>query len=777
MKKIVLLLLLIMPIFVQAKTKYLYDILKEEAENGGVAREYVGEHQDTYDDSGTEKIYHFYSTSASDAAAIKNMRNVLFAGYCWEMFRTTDSGGVKLLYNGIPTDDGKCYGTQFDIGKANFVHYDNIYTLGALGYMNNEIYHTWGWKKPSSYGSFSQSGTKILAEDYILLSNNSGIPFTFSSDNTWKSGSYTNQDSRGSYTFKVRESGNYIFDFIFRPSRSTDYLNIYINDVFVNKIQGSSSSVSALIPFDNLSSSDVIRFDFSLYGSSTNGTMLTYSLKKPTGAKVDTRPYFGNDVKYSNGVFTLVDTIRVDPYTVISNHRYYCLNGSTSCSEVYYTTESVACNDMSSYQLSGSFAKNIEEYVYNQLYADDVNKNDSPLKKTIDNWYQNNIIDYQQYLEDTVFCQKRNLPFEDSVFNPDGGLKSAKFYLETLYSDSDEVKAEKYAYNSNLKCINETDRFSINNEKAKLKYPVATINLAEELLLSPTFYSYNGGEVRSFSEDISGYHTYWLLSPNNMGSSIYGFSIQSSGNAIYSYGSNNISVRPVVSLRKGIKYLDGGDGSSTNPYVASNLFSIGIEAVDETKDLNMDIDDFTQVEYEKEVTFKVTPIKGYQVNSIRIVDEDNHEIEFEETGNKNEYSFVMPASDVTIIPSYEKVKSSVEVEENSHTKMIVIEVEDAKAVVYEDTVKFTITPADGYEIDTIIIADSEGNNVEYRKTKNENEYEFLMPDMDVIITPIYREIEKDNNVVNPKTGNKLFIMLSILIFSVSAVLLVHKKRI
>ena len=34
--------------------------------------------------------------------------NVAFAGFCWLAVRTTDTGGVKLLYNGVQDEDGTC---------------------------------------------------------------------------------------------------------------------------------------------------------------------------------------------------------------------------------------------------------------------------------------------------------------------------------------------------------------------------------------------------------------------------------------------------------------------------------------------------------------------------------------------------------------------------------------------------------------------------------------------------------------------------------------------
>ena len=127
MKRIILLIIiLLLPFYVSAETNYLYDVLKEETENGGLAREYTREHQDTVDNSGTEKIYYLHASNDNEATAINNKNNVLFGGFCWQIYRTTDSGGVKILYNGQP-NDGKCEGYYATIGKSKYTIYENIY--------------------------------------------------------------------------------------------------------------------------------------------------------------------------------------------------------------------------------------------------------------------------------------------------------------------------------------------------------------------------------------------------------------------------------------------------------------------------------------------------------------------------------------------------------------------------------------------------------------------------------------------------------------------------
>ena len=92
----------------------LYGVL-EKAVSKGYAREYTGEHQDSMAGVGTEKIYHWYapSTTAGNALAteILDKNNVIFADHCWQMIRTTDTGGVKMIYNG-EAENNQCLNTR-----------------------------------------------------------------------------------------------------------------------------------------------------------------------------------------------------------------------------------------------------------------------------------------------------------------------------------------------------------------------------------------------------------------------------------------------------------------------------------------------------------------------------------------------------------------------------------------------------------------------------------------------------------------------------------------
>ena len=77
--------------------------------------------------------------------------NVIFGGYCWQIIRTTTTGGIKLIYNGLP-NNGVCDKTEEErsIGKSAFnTEKDDPKYVGYM-YDNNtknstikEVIDTW----------------------------------------------------------------------------------------------------------------------------------------------------------------------------------------------------------------------------------------------------------------------------------------------------------------------------------------------------------------------------------------------------------------------------------------------------------------------------------------------------------------------------------------------------------------------------------------------------------------------------------------------------------
>ena len=105
----------------------------------------------------------------------------------------------------------------------------------------------------------------------------------------------------------------------------------------------------------------------------------------------------------------------------------------------------------------------------------------------------------------------------------------------------------------NLKCENITDRFSVNNNQAKLKYKVGLISIPE--------YNILGSYTLHSNQD------YWTISPYYFVASSSDMRIiTSTGTIALADGINKYGVKPVISLRPGTLYTSG-DGSMANPYI------------------------------------------------------------------------------------------------------------------------------------------------------------------------------------------------------------------
>ena len=304
------------------------------------------------------------------------------------------------------------------------------------------------------------------------------------------------------------------------------------------------------------------------------------------------------------------------------------------------------------------------------LFNDDVNKNDSTIKHFIDDWYVQNLKDYNKYLQDTIFCNDRDV-VDYSGWNANGGNPL-----------SSTLKFKEYNISNSLLCNNKTDMFSTKNNYAKLKYPIG-LNTVSEMKIINNHKAVEAGVY------------YWLISPMYVGND--------TSYTILSYGINRqgyISqmdidwseggVRPSISMKSAVKY-DVGDGTVNNPYII------------------------------KEEEFY-----------------------------------------------------SIDIENQKNMKDVSIELDDVNAVIFGNVIRFKAVPEDGYEIENIKIVDAEGNEVKYREISN-NKYEFTMPKSNVVITSLCRKKEI-SNIINPKTGNKTIILITILFFIVSTTYIIVRKK-
>ncbi|MDO4747410.1 MAG: hypothetical protein Q4A70_03695 [Candidatus Saccharibacteria bacterium] len=104
-------------------------------------------------DTNGKGVYIFAPTKNDDVpiyyyrGAVDN-NNLIFANFCWKIVRTTETGGLKVIYNGIPTN-GQCLaegddtmtatGVKYNSSASNLSYFGYSYDSGghALSYMTN----------------------------------------------------------------------------------------------------------------------------------------------------------------------------------------------------------------------------------------------------------------------------------------------------------------------------------------------------------------------------------------------------------------------------------------------------------------------------------------------------------------------------------------------------------------------------------------------------------------------------------------------------------------
>ena len=81
--------------------------------------------------------------------------NLVFNNYCWKMVRTTETDGVKLIYNGVYKEDTKCNntGTSVYIDSNKTAFNTNRNSPAYVGYMYGTVY-AWTNKSASDFGTY-----------------------------------------------------------------------------------------------------------------------------------------------------------------------------------------------------------------------------------------------------------------------------------------------------------------------------------------------------------------------------------------------------------------------------------------------------------------------------------------------------------------------------------------------------------------------------------------------------------------------------------------------
>lgn len=503
---------------------------------------------------------------------IKN-NNVLFAGFCWKIVRTTSTGGVKLIYNGVYDGTNKCNntGTATQIGTSAFNSPDT--SLADVGYMygTRYTYNRYIFPNINVLNQLFGSSTNYYYGTSVTYSSELGLytvenaeQKSWSDNYSTLTGYYTcrSTSTTCSTVYYIAGASSY-YQFVISLSGGVTDPNI--QTITLGKgITDNDNNTYTLTDTVTVKKSNWFT-DYSTYKNYYMCKDLTsttcdskYLIASTENYRIiydDTFGYmYGNDVIWDGTKYTLTDTYTstsgwsTDRTTAAKNYHYTCLNKTGECTNVYYIHYFDSSNPI--YYLKLSSGKNIED-AKNEMFT---NITDSTIKKTIDTWYSQNMTSYTSKLEDTIWCNDRTL-YSGSLAGKDVDAGTGGSYFGTNRS----WKTRK----PSIECSNESrDGFTVSTSSGgngKLTYPVGLLTVDEVMLAgginanNSNYYLYTG-------------KYYWLLSPSSFGvGSAVGFSIGSSG--IYDeYVYNSKGARPSVSLVPGTKTTEG-NGTVDDPYI------------------------------------------------------------------------------------------------------------------------------------------------------------------------------------------------------------------
>ncbi len=512
---------------------------------------------------GTENDSHpiYYYRGAVDN------NNVVFAGYCWQMVRTTETGGTKMIYNGLPDIEGSGDNITYNCGTTRDIQ-DTIRTTTSLS-------NGTGYYYADDYEIVSTEGNSVT---YRLKSKTNPITQIAIADATAAATAISTIAT--SYPYTCKSTLNQVTcTELYKVDSYASGTNANVYELTVNRTAIGRSAFNT----QYASVSDVGYMSNVRYPRSSSGWT--------------TDALFASAATWVNDHYELTDATLTSPD---ATHHYSC-NATTSdatCTSLRY----VYYSGTNKYYITLTNGELIEDALYKMTGNGDaetkarngsynLNVNDSTAKTAIDIWFRTNLTsevdannpDYSAYLEDTVYCNDRSYKTLEggtsysthiqSGWNPNGGELTSHLsfgtknrYKNSWYSANNVPAVKNVGEVPNIACPNETDRFTVStaNGNGALKYPVGLLTVDEIIMAGAG--GTNDNTNRLYYLNIG--KGYWSLSPFSWGAdSANEFLVYPDGRFAGTYMGDSLNLRPVVSLRLGTEFESDGDGTGTNPYV------------------------------------------------------------------------------------------------------------------------------------------------------------------------------------------------------------------
>ena len=420
-------------------------------------------------------------------------RNIIFGGFCWQMIRTTENGGIKVVYNGEPVND-KCENTRG-------THKGIVGTVGAV---------------------LDLSGTYLYGSSFSYDINSSS--FTISNTETGTLNTSNFENFIGKYTCKTN------------GTTCTTLYNI-------NGYSGNTNVYASAFTIGDVHYASIgsVPFNASYFSPSSVGYMFYYTYNRAITNPSNSTYKFGSSFTYdsNNGTYTLSGTTQnisnwSTGYSQINNTRYTCWNATGTCSNVFYV---FGTDDSQALSLVSENGYTVSDMITQMLSSNSVNHHDSTIKGVIDTWYRQNLVSYTSILEDAVYCNARNI-VDYGGFDPSGSTT-------TDY----DLKYKNRNLSYTLDCPNITDQFSLSNNKAQLTYPVALLT-HEELAI------YGNSEAANQFRSVNAWYWDLSPNSSHNSNTIRGVEDNGSVGG-YHYTGYSALARPAITLKSSTKITSG----------------------------------------------------------------------------------------------------------------------------------------------------------------------------------------------------------------------------
>ncbi len=325
--------------------------------------------------------------------------NVKFAGFCWKAIRTTDTGGVKMIYNGEPDSNGNCTnttGTSTRISWRPFSSssspayvgymYGTEYTYSAKGESNLNTAYVYGNDVTYSNGTYilndTMTSTGTWSSDYKTLKNNH---YTCFSTNSTCSSVFYIYYTKSNYAFfitltngkKVEDALDEMFTNTTNSPAKTDIDRWYNNNLssHTNYIEDTvycnDRSISALNGWDPNGGDTSEFLTFNSYTRTSVDFEPNHSCSRIQDRFTVSDSIGNGKLTYPIGLITIDEAMYAGGRKSTSNNTYYLYNGrdffTISPSRFITYTTTVA--------LGGSYAQ--QNYIYNDGYLNESSTNDS----------------------------------------------------------------------------------------------------------------------------------------------------------------------------------------------------------------------------------------------------------------------------------------------------------------------------------------------------------------------------------------------------------------